>query len=267
MKMVSKNNIPKRSRKMLFAPVLVLLFFLVNVWASFAVVNSDFDKANEFYKEKDFQHAILLYKKLISSGTESPEVYFNLGNCYFKCDSNALAILNYEKAKKLAPGDEDILFNLNIANQRNSDKFESAPELFINSWWAEFKRSKTMDGWAWLCISCWLLSFLLLATFISFKASTTKRLGFWGGLFFLILAVFSFFLAEDQSNASSKKADAIVMVGAVNVKSSPEEKGKDIFIIHSGSKLRVINKEGAWSEIQLPDKNVGWLPTSSIDFI
>ena len=267
MKLIRINNRKKRARKLFFAPFLALSFFLINVWASFGLPNSDFDKANEFYKGKEYQHAILLYKKLIEQGIESPEIYFNLGNCYFKCDSNAQAILNFEKAKKLSPGDEDILFNLKVANQRITDKIDPAPELLISSWWTEFKHSKTMDGWAWLCISCWVLSFLLLATFIGFKASTTKRLGFWGGLFFLILAVSSFFLAEDQSNTSRKKNDAIVMIGSINLKSSPEEKGKDIFIIHSGSKLRVINTEGTWSEVQLPDKNVGWLPSSSIAFI
>ena len=267
MNLIRKNSRKTRSRKLFFAPLLALSFFLINVWNSFGLPNSEFEKANEFYKGKEYQHAIKLYKKLIEQGIESPEIYFNLGNCYFKSDSNALAILNFEKAEKLAPGDEDVLFNLKVANQRVSDKIDAAPELFISTWWTEFKHSKTMDGWAWLCISCWVLSFLLLATFIAFKASTTKRLGFWGGMFFLMLAVSTFFLAEDQSSTSEKKTDAIVMINAVNLKSSPEEKGKDIFIIHSGSKLRVINKEGAWSEVQLPDKNVGWLPTSSIAFI
>lgn len=267
MTMNATTNTGMRSRVLLLAPIFALLFLLTNAWTSFGKEHSDFDKANSFYKEKNYPLAIHSYKKLIDSGIESPEVYFNLGNCYFKCDSNAKAILNFEKAKKLAPGDEDILFNLKVANQKISDKIDPAPELFISTWWTEFKHSKTMDGWAWLCISCWILSFLLLATFVTFKASSTKRLGFWGGMFFLILAVFTFFLAEDQSNTSSKNGFAIVMVDAVNVKSSPEEKGKDIFIIHSGSKLRVINREGAWSEIQLPDKNVGWLPTSSIEFI
>jgi tetratricopeptide (TPR) repeat protein len=244
-----------------------LCFFLCNIWTSVAVEGNDFERANGFYKSKDYQHAIELYKKILGTGVESPSVYFNLGNCYFKSDSIAKAILYYEKAKKLAPTDEDVAFNLKIAGQRKQDKDESFTPFFLGAWWDGFCASKTADNWAWLCVLCVVVSFMLFATFVSFPASMTKRYGFWGGSFFAVLAVFLFFVADYQYDRSALSSEAIIMVDAVSVKSSPEEKGKEIFIRHAGTKIQVIHTEGQWSEVRLSDKNVGWVPSSTLSSI
>lgn len=253
--------------KRFLVPVIALLFFITGIWPSFAKVNADFDQANAYYKNGDFLHAITLYKKITGSGIESPEVYFNLGNCYFKSDSIAKAILFYEKAKKLAPTDEDILFNLKVADQRITDKINPVPVLFIYSWWQAFRSSKTADEWAWLSVTCVFISFMLFATFLIFRASSFKKMGFWGGSFFIVLALITFFLANAQYKLASEKSEAVIMVDAVSVKSSPGSQGKDIFILHAGSKLSVINTEGDWSEIRIQDNSVGWVPTSTIEFI
>jgi tetratricopeptide (TPR) repeat protein len=255
------------ARRSWIAAMAALCFFLLNIWGAMAVENSDFDRANEHYKAKEYQRAIQLYKKILETGVESPAIYFNLGNCYFKSDSIARAILYYEKAKKLDPNDEDILYNLKVAAQRKKDKDEFTPALFLGAWWNTFKESKSADNWAWLCVLCILVSFMLFATFIAFPASITKKYGFWGGSFFALLAIFLFLVADSQYNKSASKSEAIIMVDAVSVKSSPEEKGKEIYIRHAGTKLQVIHTEGNWSEVRLSDKNVGWVPTSTLEFI
>src|ERR1051326_8460183 len=245
-----------RTKRWVLLPFFVLCFFLANIWSACAVVNSDFEKANEYYLSKEYQRAIRLYKKILETGVESPALYFNLGNCYFKSDSIARAILFYEKAKKLFPSDEDIQFNLAIAEQRVTDRIEAPPSLFFTTWWENVKTSKTIDQWAWLSVSCVLLTFLCLATFLSFSASNIKKYGFWGGLFFLLLAIFTFTLAEIRYTESVSSSGAVIMVDAISVKSSPEEKGKELFILHSGCKLQVINTDGQWSEIRLANNNV-----------
>ncbi|HEY6160147.1 MAG TPA: tetratricopeptide repeat protein [Bacteroidia bacterium] len=265
--MIPKNGNTSGKKRWLLLPFFVLGFFLANIWSACAVVNSDFEKANEYYHAKDYQHAIQLYKRILETGVESPALYFNLGNCYFKSDSIARAILYYEKAKKLAPSDEDIQFNLKIAGQRVTDRIEAPSSLFFTAWWENIKMSKTIDQWGWLCVSCILLTFMSFATFWVFSASTIKKYGFWGGLFFLLLTIFTFTLAEIRYSESVSSSEAIIMVDAISVKSSPEEKGKEIFILHSGCKLQVINTNGQWSEIRLANNNVGWVPTSSIEFI
>jgi tetratricopeptide (TPR) repeat protein len=255
------------TRRSLLIPLVVLCFFLFNIWTAVAVENNDFERANEYYKSKDYQHAIQLYQKILGTGVESASLYFNLGNCYFKSDSIARAILYYEKAKKIAPADEDILFNLKVAGQRKTDKDETSQTFFLGAWWNSFRHSKTADNWAWLCVLCVVVSFMLFATFVAFPASITKRYGFWGGSFFALLAVFMFMVADSQYNESTSSNEAIIMVDAVSVKSSPEEKGKEIYIRHAGTKLQVINTEGQWSEVRLSDKNVGWVPSSSLESI
>jgi tetratricopeptide (TPR) repeat protein len=246
---------------------LALCFFMANIFTAVGMEGSDFDRANNYYKAKDYQHAIQLYKKILTEGVESPAVYFNLGNCYFKSDSIARAILYYEKAKKLSPTDEDILFNLKIASQRKADKEDTPVTFFITAWWDAFRHSKTTDNWAWLCVLCLVVSFMLFATFVAFPASNVKKYGFWGGTFFILLAVLLFVVADSQYNESALSSEAIIMADAVSVKSSPEEKGKEIYIRHAGTKLQIIHTEGQWSEVRLSDKNVGWVPSSALEAI
>ena len=136
-----------------------ILTYSISFFAFAAYANGDnsfFEKGNYFYVKEDFENALKNYEKA-SETTESAELYFNLGNACFKTRDIPKAILNYERAKKLSPHDEDVKFNLNLANQKIIDRIDSAPTLFINDRWAEFCNHFSVDEWAVLSIFIFVL--------------------------------------------------------------------------------------------------------------
>jgi tetratricopeptide (TPR) repeat protein len=224
-------------------------------------------KANEHYTKEEFKQAIDGYNQILMASIESPEVYFNLGNAYYKTKQYTLAILNYERAKLLAPDDEDIEFNLQVANQHVIDSIQELPGIFIVRWWNSLVNSQTTDTWAFLSIISFILFLGLLGLYLFAKSGDIKRIAFWAGCILIVLSIFSWSFAAQQKSRLVNHSYAIVMQPTVTIKSSPSEKGTNLFIIHEGLKVRITDKIGDWIEIRLADGNKGWLLTESIERI
>ena len=224
-------------------------------------------KANELYTKEQFKQSIDIYNQILMTNMESPEVYFNLGNAYYKTGQYTLAILNYERAKLLAPDDEDINFNLQVANQKVVDSIQELPGIFIVRWWNSLVNSQTTDSWAILSIISFVVFLTMLGFYFFARTSEVKRITFWSGCFLIVFAVFSWSFAARQKSRLVNHSEAIVMQPTVTVKSSPSEKGTNLFVVHEGLKVKITDKLGDWVEIKLADGNKGWLLLESIERI
>jgi tetratricopeptide (TPR) repeat protein len=224
-------------------------------------------KANEYYTKEEFQKAIDGYNQILMAGIESPELYFNLGNAYYKTKQYTLSILNYERAKLLAPDDQDIEFNLQVANQKVVDSIQELPGIFIVRWWNALVNSQTTDTWAVISIFSFVVFLTMLGFYFFAKTSEVKRITFWSGCFLIVLTIFSWSFAAKQKSRLVNHSYAIIMQPTVTVKSSPSENGTNLFVIHEGLKVRITDKLGDWVEISLSDGNKGWLLTESVERI
>ena len=247
---------------------ITLILLISIVFNSIAVNNiALLDSAKNNYKNKNYEKALKSYKSILKSGYEAADVYYNMGNCYYKLDSIPYAILYYEKAKLLSPNDDDILFNLKIANLKTIDKLDVLPKFFLTEWFDNFIDIFNTDTWAYISISSFIIFLLLILLFFFSRKISLKRLSFYFSLFFLIISFMGFSFSKKQKNKITQHNYAIIITPTVTAKSSPDDSGTDAFIIHEGVKVKLQDKVGEWSEIKLSDGSVGWIKTSDFKII
>ncbi len=242
----------------------ILLGFII-IGRTFAFdVNTSFTKANEAYAQEKYAEAVELYEQIVNVRYQSAELFFNLGNAYFKLNDIPSAILYYEKAKKIKPNDEDIDFNLKVANTRIVDKIEPVPELFLWQWWRSFYNIFSADAWARLSVVCMILFFVLIGFYLFSKLMSIRKIAFYSGIIVLFFTLFTFMVAYQKYHLLTSQQEAIVFTPTITIKSSPNPNSVDLFVLHEGSKVRIIESLGEWSEIKIANGSVGWLPTSSL---
>lgn len=219
------------------------------------------------YIKNDYTSAIQIYESLLKNG-EAAEVYYNLGNSYYKVGDIAKAVLNYERALLLQPGNSDIRANLEVACAKTIDKVEAIPEVFFVSWSKALIDSMSVDAWAMLGVVFFILFIAALYFFIFSKQIMWKKAGFISGIIFLIVVICSNLFASEQKERLLNRDNAIVMSPSVVVRSTPSESGTSLFILHEGRKVNIKdNSMKEWKEIRLEDGKVGWVPTSTIEVI
>lgn len=248
--------------KRLFNILLALMFTL-----SLSAQEDLLRRANELYTQEKFTEAIEVYNQLLETNLESAEVYFNLGNAYYKTNQFPKAILNYERAKLLAPDDEDINFNLQVANQKVVDAIEELPGIFITRWWNSLINSQTTDSWALISIIAFVLFLTLAGLYFFARSGDIRRIAFWSAWVLFVVSMMSWSFASTQKSRLTDHNFAIVMQPTVTIKSSPSEKGTNLFVVHEGLKVKVTDKLGGWLEVELADGNKGWLLTESVERI
>lgn len=241
------------------------LSFSPNIFAKDPV--SEFQKAGEYYQKLNYSNAALVYEELIKSGNASPELYYNLGNCYFKNGQIAKALLNYERARKLSPDDDDIQFNIKIASLKVVDKIDAVPEIFYKRWIKSIASVYTADTWANILIGCiWILVFCL-SIFLVASSASLKKAGLLLGVLFVLITTCIFSFTQKSYALNFIDQQGIVMSASVYVKSSPDEKGTDQFIIHEGTKVDVLDELGEWKKVRIMNGSVGWLKQNEIEII
>ena len=219
------------------------------------------------YMRNDYASAIQIYENLLKKG-EAAEVYYNLGNSYYKADEIAKAILNYERALLLKPGNADIRANLEIARSKTIDKVVPTPEIFFVAWTKSLINSLSIDAWAKLGIVFFILLLVSLSLFFFSKQVLWKKAGFIAGIVFLVFVVLSNIFASQQMSQLRNRSAAIVLSPSVTVRSTPSESGTRLFILHEGHKVEIKDDSmREWKEIRLEDGKVGWLPSSTIEAI
>lgn len=248
--------------KTIFQMIGILLLLLGVTAQDSLLVN-----ANQHYTSGEYEEAIATYHEILNSGLESAEVYYNLGNSYYRTGQVTKAILNYERAKLLAPNDEDIQFNLDLANQHVVDAIDPLPQVFFVRWWHSLANKFSVDGWAKISVVTFILTLILAGFFFFTRTITIKRFAFWIGILVITISIFSFNFASMQKKRITSHNFAIITQPSVIVKSSPSESGTDLFLIHEGLKVEIKDSLGSWNEIRLANGSQGWLPANSLEKI
>lgn len=219
------------------------------------------------YMRNDYASAIQIYESLLKKG-EASEIYYNLGNSYYKADDIAKAILNYERALLLQPGNADILANLEIARSKTVDKVASVPDIFFVAWTKSLINCLSVDVWAKLGIVFFILLLVSFSLFFFSKQVVWKKSGFIAGVIFLVFVILSNIFASEQKNELMNRNKAIILSPSVTVRSTPSESGTSLFVLHEGHKIEIKdNSMREWKEIRLEDGKVGWVPTSALEII
>lgn len=245
----------------------IIILFLSVTEISYATEEASlklYHEANMAYQKLDYTSSIDLYEKLVKENTVSAEIYYNLGNAYFKAGNFAKAILNYEKAKKITPDDEDIDFNLKMASLKVVDKIESVPEIFYKRWINSFSTSIPSNSWSIIFISLIWFLFGSASLYLMGKTVAIKKTAFIMLLAFLFLSGGTGIIAARSHNISHVEQHAIIMSSSVYIKSSPDEKGNDLFILHEGTKIEILDELNGWNKIRISNGGVGWIQTDEI---
>ncbi len=221
-------------------------------------------KGNAFYTTGDYQQAILNYEQILSSGQESAKLYFNLGDAYYKAGNINKAILNFERAKRLEPNNENIDFNIKMANQFVVTSIEPLPLPFFLRWRTSVINMYSSDSWSYISIVSFIIFLILIGLFIFSRIVMVRRISFLAGIFILIFSGFTFSFASKQKKKIVERNNAIVFCPRVTVKSSPAQTGTDLFLIYEGLKVQITDSIDTWKEIKLADGNQGWLQDSCI---
>jgi tetratricopeptide (TPR) repeat protein len=245
---------------------LYLLVMLLLPVLSFGADNTQglFEKANSYYSKNKYKEAISTYSQLLKDSSSSAVVYYNLGNAYYKDGDIVSALLYFEKAHKLSPGDEDINFNIRFANARTTDKIDEAPELFLAKWWRGVILAVSADALAIAAIVLLLVgSGLLILYFFSISASV-KKLSFFSAIGLFFLGILTIVIGGSQVNYFNSNKQAIVFNSSVSVKGSPGDKATTVFVLHDGTKVNVLDNANGWLKIKLANGNEGWLKPTDV---
>ena len=245
---------------------LINLLFLMQIAFSITAQTLT-EQANNAYSEGDYTKAEQLYKELIEQNDESPEVYYNLGNTYYRLNKTASAILYYERALLFDPGNKDILFNLEIAKLKTVDRIESVDEFFLTKWTNSLRDNYSTAQWSTTALITFLLIIACLFLFFFSRIIFLKKIGFFAGLTLIVICVFANVFAYQQKKKMLERNTAIIFSPTTIIKSSPDVSGNDLFILHEGTKIEIKSKLGDWSEIETSDGNVGWIRSNEIEII
>lgn|SRR5690554_2391690 len=227
---------------------------------------SEFERGNDAYRQGDYETALDHYL-LAEPHFEGFAINYNLGNAYFKMGRIAESILHYERALKFDPANKDLLYNLSLANELIADRIESLPKSRFSREWESFKYETGPDGWAWISIVFSLLASCLFLLFFLGPGKAWKRLGFFGGIIAAVLTVTSVSLARSAERFRYAERAAIVYSPKIDVKSEPRGGSVNVFTLHAGTKVKILEKEGEWYEIQIANGSRGWIHQNELGLI
>lgn len=224
------------------------------------------ERANAAYNEGLFQEAYTGYLAVAEAGYEAPGLFYNLGNACFKMDDIPRAILWYERALRLDPGNEDIRYNLNVANSKIADKIDPLPELFYTRWWRDLVSLFSLRAWAVASIVFFILTLTATTFYFVSRHLLVRKTGFWAAILSLVFTLLMVLLAQSAFQTKNRH-EAIIFDPTVTAKSSPDEKSVDLFVLHEGTKVEIVDQIGLWYEIRIANGSIGWLPEQVIESI
>jgi tetratricopeptide (TPR) repeat protein len=230
-------------------------------------IHSLFNKANTFYQKKDYKKAVEFYDSILKSGYQSSDLYFNMGNAHYKLQQFPEAMLNYERARRMAGNNDDIVFNIALTNLNIPDKIDPINELWIFDMWNQLVNSRDSASWGIILIVILWISLVLITLFNFTSVLIIRRISsilfLIGFLSFIFIGVVTYkrYKAENNTNY------AIVFTPTVYIKSAPDAQSTDIFILHNGVKVEIVEKVGEWYQVKLADGKKGWLLYNNLEVI
>lgn len=248
-------------------PALLFLVFIPFIGLSQDGLSGKFKTGVDYYTASNYQEALNEWLEIYDTGYRSPALNYNIGNAYFKLNNIPGAILFYERALLLKPADNNINYNLQIARSLVVDKFEEIPVLFFVRWFDFLALLLPTNSWALASIICFILFLVLLSVYIYSSRYRIKVIGFWTAVLFLIISGSSLAFTVRNRSLVYDSHKAVIFAPSVNGKSSPDNSGTDLFVLHEGSKVSIEDMVGEWYEIKLSDGNKGWVPANSLTII
>ena len=231
-----------------------------------SIINKE--DADSMYAKGDFESAASLYTLIIEKQGVAPEIYYNLGNCYYRTGNMPLAILNYERALKLDPSDSDIRNNLSLARSKIQDKSSEPSEFFFLAWWYSLSNRFTLSFWKTIALILFLFSLILCILYLTLQKEKGKKLFKHLSITSFILCMICNAAAWQQYHSSIDINAAIVTSEKVEVKSSPSTSSTDLFVIHAGTRLKILdNSMKEWSEVEYEEGKEGWVKNDDIAVI
>lgn len=228
-----------------------------------------FEAGVKAYSEADYKAAVQFFTDALNTaeGGPSAEIYYNLGAAYYKDSDLPSAILNFERAYRLNPSDQDIKFNLELAQSQQIDKLEVAPTLLIAAWWNNLSHLMSLRGWHVVVLLTFGLLILGILLYLRGTSQQIRKIGFFTALGTLGLFGLSLALMLQLNGFIYDQDEAILMPEVITITSSPDHSAKEIVVVHGGLKVRCQNELAGYTEIQLKDGTIGWVPTSSLQRI
>lgn len=245
-----------------------LLYFVLalfqTVQAQTPALEDSISRAAKYYNDGKYNDAIRTYQFVLGKGFESSVLYFNLGNAFYKSGNSTYAILNYERAKKLSPNDEDINYNLDMAHRQIVDNIVTLPEPGFLAWGRQLISLRSANQWGLQSIVAFFVFLFLAGLFLLSRTTNMKRMSFWLAVFVFIYSAVTFSFGSSVRNRMLNHNSAVITERSLRVKGSPSETGTELFIIHEGLTVQLTDKLGDWVEIRLPDGNKGWVKESTL---
>jgi len=223
--------------------------------------------ADQLYQQGKYAEAREAYGAILSSGYESPALYYNLGNACYKSGAIPSAIVNYERARRLSPADDDLRHNLQLANMMITDRIEPTPRLFVWDYWDGIKNSFSLGSMVTVVYLLYALLAACAATFLLARTYRLRKISLFAGMGVLVVFLFFVMVLVARMGDITRTDEAVVMSPVVTVKNSPDPKSSDAFVLHGGVKLLLIDRVGDWSKVRIADGKVGWIEATALEVI
>ncbi len=225
------------------------------------------EQAAAAYNNANYDQAIEAYMAILSQGLHSAKLYYNLANAHFKKNELGKAILYYNRALRLKPGDEDIRHNLEYAESSTKDSIEEIPEFFLTTWVRAIRLTLSGNTWTILSLVMLALALGMALLFLLSQRLSLRKTGFYmmsaAALLFIVTTLFA--ISDRKTNVGH--TEAIVMSSSVSIKSSPDRAATELFVLHEGTKLTIGDTIEGWAEVRIADGRKGWIETSRIEKI
>ena len=245
----------------------IVLVFFNSLSIAASQVHDTVEKGNTFYREGKYEQATEEYNKLVDEGYLGTSLFYNLGNSYYRIGNIGLTILYYEKALKLSPSDEDIKHNLNFAQLSTVDRIQPLPTFFLFEWWEAILNSFTENGWAYIVFILYLLVLFLIGSYFFARSIKQQKLVLFSGVAALFVLAISISLLIVKINREATLRSGVILEQFVTVKTSPDPKSTDAFVIHEGLKVNLEDNLDEWVKIRLADGKVGWIENNYVEQI
>lgn len=224
-------------------------------------------KADEAYSKGRYQEAVEGYEEALKKG-KSAELYYNLGNAYYRTENITRAVLNFERAHLLAPGDADIKHNIEIARSKTIDNIQPGEEIFFKSWFADMRNSIEVDTWATMALVSLVVALLLFLVYLFAKQMVIRKVAFYVSILLVLVFILGNVCASQLKEYTLNSNVAIVVAPAETAKKTPTAEGTDICVIHEGTRVEITdNALNGWYQIRLADGREGWITDKSVELL
>ncbi|HHM21895.1 MAG TPA: tetratricopeptide repeat protein [Bacteroidetes bacterium] len=246
--------------------VIFLVVCLLRVVATAGEENRLFEKANDAYQAGRFEEAIELYEQVAAPGFRSPELEYNLGNAYYRAGKTGKAILHYERALLLSPGDEDVLYNLRLARQKVQSR-EHLPDFFLIKWWKTMRMAFSSAAYALIGLLLWWAGFAGLSLWLTGKDPTKRQRSLVAGGLAILISLLPLALSWSRARFENNTRTGIVVSGQASLKSAPDEAGSELLQLYEGEKVQLLSQLGQYYLLRLSNGEKGWATIEEIEKI